>query len=69
MAAVRYMREAAVEREWQAAVLSYGHQSRAARSDDPAGDRALLFATMGDPPPWVLLCGWTSRLALGRRLR
>jgi hypothetical protein len=35
IAAVRYIREAAIEREWHAAVLSYGHQARAARSGNP----------------------------------
>ena len=30
IAAVRYMREAAIEREWHAAMLAYGHQARAA---------------------------------------
>ena len=56
IAAVRYMREAAIEREWHAAVLSYGHQSRAAHIDNPDGARALLFATMGYPaslPRWL----------------
>ena len=52
ISAVRYMREAALEREWQAAVLSDGHQARAAHSDNPDGARALLFATMGYRPPY-----------------
>jgi len=52
ISAVRYMREAALEREWQAAALSYGHQARAAHSDNPDGARALLFATMGYRPPY-----------------
>src|SRR5256885_1797571 len=52
IAAVRYMREAAIEREWQAAVLSYGHQAWAARSGNPDGARVLLFPTMGYPPPY-----------------
>jgi hypothetical protein len=38
ISAVRHMREAALEREWQAAVLSYGHQARAADSDNPDRD-------------------------------
>ena len=62
IAAVRYMREAAIEREWQAAVLSYGHQSRAARSGNPDGARALLFATMGYPPPYP--DGWDQASAM-----
>ena len=62
IAAVRYMREAAIEREWHAAVLSYGHQARAARSDDPDGARALLLATMGYPPPFP--DGWDQASAM-----
>jgi hypothetical protein len=62
IAAIRYMREAAIERQWQAAVLSYGHQSRAARSDNPDRDRALLFATMGYPPPYP--DGWDQASAM-----
>ncbi len=46
------MREAALEREWQATALSYRHQAGAARSDNPDGARALLFATMGYRPPY-----------------
>jgi hypothetical protein len=52
IAAVRYMREAAIEREWHAATLAYGHQTRVAHSDNPDQARALLFATMGYPPPY-----------------
>jgi hypothetical protein len=52
IAAVRYMREAAIEREWHAATLAYGHQTRIAHSDNPDQARALLFATMGYPPPY-----------------
>ena len=62
IAAVRYMREAAIEREWHAAVLSYGHQARAVHSDNPDGDRALLFATMGYPPPYP--DGWDQGSAM-----
>ena len=62
LAAVRYMREVSIEREWQAAVLSYGHQSRAVHSDNPHGDRALLFATMGYPPPYP--DGWDQAAAI-----
>ncbi len=62
IAAVRYMREAAIEREWQAATLSYGHQARATRIDNPDGDRALLFATMGYPPPYP--DGWDQASAM-----
>ena len=50
IAAVRYMRDAVIEREWHAAVLAYGHQARAASSGDPDGARALHFAAMGYPP-------------------
>jgi hypothetical protein len=56
------MREAAIEREWHAAVLSYGHQARAARSGNPDGARALLFATMGYPPPFP--DGWDQASAM-----
>ena len=52
IAAVRYMQEAAIERDWHAAALSYGHQARAARTGNPDGARALVFATMGYPPPY-----------------
>src|SRR5437763_10381558 len=52
IAAVRYMQEAAIERDWHAGVLAYGHQARAAHSDNPDGARALLFATMGYSPPY-----------------
>jgi len=52
IAAVRYMREADVERQWHAAVLAYAHRARAATSGDPDGARALQFATMGYPPPY-----------------
>ena len=62
IAAVRYMREAAIEREWHAAVLSYGHQARAAHADDPDGARALLFATMGYRPPYP--DGWDQASAV-----
>ena len=51
-AAVRYMREAGVERQWHAGVLAYAHRARAATSGDPDGARALQFATMGYPPPY-----------------
>ena len=56
------MREAAIERKWHAAVLSYGHQARAARSGNPDGARALLFATMGYPPPFPH--GWDQASAM-----
>ena len=62
IAAVRYMREAAIEREWHAAVLSYGHQARAARSGNPDGARALVFATMGYPPAFP--DGWDQASAM-----
>ena len=62
IAAVRYMREAAIEREWHAAVLSYGRQARAARSGNPDGARALFFATMGYPPPYP--GGWDQASAM-----
>jgi hypothetical protein len=62
ISAVRYMREAAIEREWQAAALSYGHQARAAHSDNPDGARALLFATMGYRPPYP--DGWDQASAM-----
>ena len=52
IAAVRYMRGAAIEREWHAATLSYGHQAQAARTGNPDEARALVFATMGYPPPY-----------------
>jgi hypothetical protein len=52
IAAVLYMREAAIEREWHAATLAYGHQTRVTRSDNPDQARALVFATMGYPPPY-----------------
>src|SRR5437660_10625631 len=35
IAAVRYMREAAIEREWHAVTLAYGHRTRVAQSDNP----------------------------------
>ena len=54
--------EAAIEREWHAAVLSYGHQARAARNGNPDGARALLFATMGYPPPYP--DGWDQASAM-----
>ena len=50
--AVRYMREADVERQWHAGVLAYAHRARAATSGDPDGARALQFATMGYPPAY-----------------
>ena len=62
IATVRHMREAAIEREWHAAVLSYGHQARAARSGNPDGARALLFATMGYSPPYP--DGWDQASAM-----
>src|SRR5579863_9065429 len=62
IAAVRYMREAAIEREWHAAVLAYGHQARAARSDNPDRARALVFATMGYPPSYP--DGWDQASAM-----
>jgi hypothetical protein len=52
IAAVRYMRESSAERQWHAAMLAYGHQARTASTGDPAGARALQFATMGYPPPY-----------------
>ena len=52
IAAVRYMREAAIEREWHAVTLAYGHQTRAVHSDNPDQARAMVFATMGYPPPY-----------------
>ncbi len=52
IAAVRYMQEAAIEREWHATTLAYGHQARAARTDNPDRARAMVFATMGYPPPY-----------------
>lgn len=52
IAAVRYMREATVERRWYASMLGYGHRARAADSGDPDGGRALSFAVMGYPPPY-----------------
>jgi hypothetical protein len=52
VSAVRYMREAGIEQQWQAAVLSCGHQARTAHCDNPGQARALLFATMGYPPPY-----------------
>jgi len=52
IAAVRYMQEAAIEREWHATTLAYGHQARAAHTDDPDRARAMVFATMGYPPPY-----------------
>jgi hypothetical protein len=52
IAAVRYMREAAIEREWHATTLAYGHRARAARTHtgNPDRARAMVFATMGYPP-------------------
>lgn len=52
IAAVRYMLEAPLERQWQAAVLAYGHQARTDAAGDPAAALALLFATMGYPEPY-----------------
>jgi len=53
LAAVGYLRQAAVERQCHAAMLAYGHRARAAASDgDPAAIRALEFAAMGDLPPY-----------------
>jgi hypothetical protein len=52
IAAVRYMREAAIEQEWHAATLAYGHQTRVGNSDNPDQARAMVFATMGYPPPY-----------------
>jgi hypothetical protein len=52
IAAVRYMREAAIEREWHAATLAYGHRTRVAQSDNPDQARAMVFANMGYPPPY-----------------
>src|SRR5213079_16186 len=37
-------------------------QARAAHSDNPDGDRALLFATMGYPPPYP--DGWDQAAAM-----
>lgn len=52
IAAARYMREAAAEQDWQAAVLAYADRARAAAGGDPDRVRALQFATMGYPPPY-----------------
>jgi hypothetical protein len=52
ISAVQYMREAVIEQQWQAAVLSYGHQLRTAHRGNADQARALLFATMGYRPPY-----------------
>jgi hypothetical protein len=62
IAAVRYMREAAAEQDWQAAVLAYADRARAAAGADPDGARALQFATMGYPPPYM--AGWDQAAAM-----
>jgi hypothetical protein len=52
IAAVRYMRETVIEREWHAVTLAYGHRTRVAQSDNPDQARAVVFANMGYPPPY-----------------
>lgn len=61
IAAVRYMREAAMEREWHAAVLAYGQDARAASRGNRDGGRNLLFASMGYSPPYPP--GWDEASA------
>ncbi len=52
IAALRYMREAPLERQWLAGILEYGHQVRTAATGDPDAARALQFSTMGYPAPY-----------------
>ena len=67
--AVRYMREASVERQWYASMLAYGHRARAASSGDPDGGRALGFAVMGYPPPYPADWDQASAMVLADEAR
>jgi hypothetical protein len=69
IAAVRYMREAAIEQEWHATTLAYGHQTRVAHSDNPDQARTLLFSTMGYPPPYPDGWGQASAMMLADEAR
>ena len=63
IAAVRYMREAAIEREWHAAVLSYGHQAgRPQRQPGRSPRPALRHHGLGYPPPYP--DGWEQASAM-----
>jgi hypothetical protein len=62
IAAVRYMREAAIEREWHATTLAYGHQARAAHAGNPDQARVMVFAVMGYLPPYP--DGWDQASAM-----
>ena len=67
--AVRYMREASVERQWYASMLAHGHRGRAAGSGDPDGGRALSFAVMGYPPPYPADWDQASAMVLADEAR
>jgi len=53
IAAVRYLRHGAAEQRWYAAMLAHGHQAWTAAGGDPAAVRAVEFAVMGYPPPYL----------------
>src|SRR6266487_2760645 len=69
IAAVRYMREAAIEREWHAVTLAYGHRTRVAQSDNPDQARAMVFANMGYPPPYPASWDQASAMMLADEAR
>ena len=52
IAAVRYMRETTLERDWQAALLAYGYGARRSYTSNPGEGRALMAAIMGYPSPF-----------------
>jgi hypothetical protein len=69
IAAVRYLREAVIEREWHATTLAYGHQARAAHTGNPDQGRAMVFAAMGYPPPYSDSWDQTSAMMLADEAR
>jgi hypothetical protein len=69
VAGIRYMRSSPVEREWHAAVLARGHQSRTAGAGSPQTARSLLFSVMGYPPPYPATWGQASAMILDDEAR
>ena len=69
LSAIRYMRTCPLERDWQAAVLAYGHESRIPDTASPEAARALFFSTLGYPPPYPATWQEASAMILNDEAR